>query len=51
MVDSLLYQMESRLKKQIQKQISEWKRIPMKGIGDNNGYWEMTLPPNTSKEE
>jgi len=46
MVDSLLYSMKSRIPKQT------WKRVEMKGVGDNNGFWEVeivgTLPVETN---
>lgn len=41
MIDSLIYSMESRYKPH--KPIVEWKRISMKGVGDNDGYFEVTF--------
>lgn len=41
-IDALLYAMQ--LKKQPKQ---NWKFIPLKGVGDNNGFWEVevsTLP-------
>jgi len=43
LIDSLLYSMSSRLKEPVKKPVMEWKRIPLKGVGDNDGYFELTL--------
>lgn len=40
-IDSLLYSMESRLRPK-----QEWHRVELKGVGDNDGYWEFT--PNNN---
>lgn len=34
-IDALLYSMQP--KQQV------WKFIPCKGVGDNNGFWEVTV--------
>ena len=45
-VDAFQYSMfTSRIKKPV------WERIECKGVGDNNGYWELSLTPTSQDKE
>lgn len=42
MIDSLFYSMKSRLKNKEGEKIGVWRRIECKGVGDNDGFYELT---------
>lgn len=48
-VDALAYSMFASRIKQIEK--PTWKRIECKGVGDNNGYWELSLTPASQDKD
>ena len=47
-VDALVYSMFSS---RIKKPTPTWKRIEYKGVGDNNGYWELSVTPASQDKE
>lgn len=41
MVDALVYSMNSKMEQ------PHWNRIELKGVGDNDGYWELSHYPQS----
>jgi hypothetical protein len=48
-VDALAYSLFTSRIKQVEKPI--WKFIKCKGVGDNNGYWELSVTPASQDKE